>query len=366
MPNLLKIDEYKNDIELVLGQNSSLKGLRNSKILITGASGLVASAVADILIFLNENYNASIEIFLSARNTSSLQERFGSSYYHAISWDATSKSTNLEFLPKIDYIIHTASNASPDLYIKEPVETMYSNLFGTNEMLELAKNHKAKMLFVSSSEIYGQIVTNEAIKENESAFVDLLNPRSCYASSKRAAETLCAAYASEYEIDVSIVRPGHIYGPSARTSDIRVSSAFAFAAARGNDIVMKSSGSQVRSYTHALDCATAILFVAMCGKNCEAYNIANPNSNVSIRQMAETIAKCAKVKLKMDLPIDSEKSAFNPMQNSSLDSSKLLSLGWEPIFDIQNGMKNTINVIKSMGGGSNKITLLPPYNKKVA
>lgn len=366
MPNLLKIDEYKNAIKLVLNKNSSLKNLKNISVLITGASGLIASAVADILIFLNKNFNTNIKIFLSARNITSLQERFENNEYNAILWDATKEFTNLEFHSNLDYIIHAASNASPDLYVKEPVETMYSNLFGTNEMLKLAKSHSAKMIFISSSEIYGQIITNEPIKENESAFVDLLNPRSCYASSKRAAETLCVAFASEYGINVSIIRPGHIYGPSARASDIRVSSAFAYAAAHGDDIVMKSSGSQVRSYTHALDCATAILCVMINGKNCEAYNIANPNSNVSIKTMAENLATCAGVKLKMDLPTDTEKSAFNPMQNSSLDSSKLLRLDWEPVFDIQNGMKNTINTLKSMGGGEHKIALMPPYHKKVA
>ena len=115
----------------------------------------------------------------------------------------------------------------------------------------------------------------------------MLNPRNSYSISKCAAETLCASYYDEYGVDSVIIRPGHIYGPTAQETDNRVSSAWAYCVARGKDIVMKSDGSQIRSYCYCLDSASAILKVMLKGSPVKAYNISNPTSIISIKQMAE-------------------------------------------------------------------------------
>ena len=179
--------------------------------------------------------------------------------------------------------------------------------------------------------------------------MDILAVRSAYPMGKRAAETLCVGYASQYGVDVSIVRPGHIYGPTAQNSDNRVSSAFARQAAKGENIVMKSAGTQMRSYCHCIDCATATLAVLTRGQSGQAYNISNKNSIITIRQMAEMIARHASVELIMDLPSDAEKAAFNPMDNSSLNSEKLESLGWQGQFDAETGFDHTIRTLKELG-----------------
>ena len=111
-----------------------------------------------------------------------------------------------------DYIIHGASNASPAVYAAEPVETMLSNFIGTQNLLNEIRQKKAgRFLYISSSEIYGEKDGTLPYSENSYGFVDILNPRACYPSSKRAAETLCAAYKKEYGVDVVIIRPGHVY-----------------------------------------------------------------------------------------------------------------------------------------------------------
>ena len=183
-------------------------------------------------------------------------------------------------------------------------------------------------------------------KEGEYGFIELLNARNSYSVGKRAAETLCASYAAEYRVESVIVRPGHIYGPTASRSDNRVSSAWAYDVAQGKDIVMKSDGAQIRSYCYCLDCASAILKVLLKGEHCRAYNISNPDSVISIRQMAELLAKYAGVQLKMELPTEEEKKGFNPMSNSSLDSTALLALGWHGLFDAAQGFRHTLEILK--------------------
>ena len=141
----------------------------------------------------------------------------------------------------------------------------------------------------------------------------MLNSRNSYSVGKRAAETLCVSYADEDGVESVIVRPGHIYGPTATRSDNRVSSAWAYDVAEGKDIAMKSDGAQIRSYCYCLDCASAILKVLLRGENCQAYNISNPDSVINIRQMAELLAKSAGVQLKMEFPSEEEKKGFNPI-----------------------------------------------------
>jgi nucleoside-diphosphate-sugar epimerase len=157
---------------------------------------------------------------------------------------------------------------------------------------------------------------------------------------------MCASYQAEYGVNFNIVRLGHIYGPSASRSDKRVSSDFAFKAATGENLVLKSEGKQIRSYCYSLDCASAVLSVLTSGETGEAYNISNKNSIINIRQMAECLATAGNVELIFDLPTQSEASAFNPMDNSSLDSSKLESLGWHGIFDAKTGLAHTVRILK--------------------
>jgi nucleoside-diphosphate-sugar epimerase len=233
------------------------------------------------------------------------------------------------------------------MIIKEPVETMLSNFLGMKYLLDYAKQVGAKrILYISSSEVYGKKENSEPFREDEYGAIDLLNPRNSYSIGKRAAETLCASYAAEYEIESVIVRPGHIYGPTASPQDNRVSSAWAYAAARGEDIVMKSDGAQLRSYCYCLDCAAAMLKVLLRGENVHAYNISNPESIITIRQMGEILAKAGQVKLIREEAGEEEKKGFNPMSNSSLESKNLQGLGWQGLFDAETGLRHTVTILR--------------------
>ena len=200
--------------------------------------------------------------------------------------------------------------------------------------------------YISSSEIYGIREVDEPAKETELSRDSLLNPRNSYSISKCAAETLCISYADEYHIDTVVVRPGHIYGPTASEKDNRVSSSWAYSAAHGDDILMKSDGRQIRSYTYCLDCASAIITVLIRGRKNEAYNISNPDSVINIQKMANILAEYSGVKIQTVNPSVEEKKSFNIMINSSLDSSKLQELGWKGLFDPNRGFAHTVQIIK--------------------
>lgn len=309
---------------------------------------MICSAVAELLFHLNRTRKADIKIILAGRSRERAEKRFypfseGADYTFRY-YDATK---NEFFTIYADYIIHGASNASPAAFRSQPVETMLSNLIGLNCLLDAAaRNHIKRLLYVSSSEIYGQREKTLPYCEEDYHYIDILNPRAAYPSAKRAAETLCVAYGEEYGVDTVIVRPGHIYGPSITDSDDRASSQFARAAVQGKPIVMKSAGSQLRSYCYTLDCASAILTVLLNGEKGQAYNISNSVSVVSIRDVAEMMAQAAKTSVVFSTPSDKERRGYNMMENSALNAAKLEALGWKAKFDIESGVKRTIAILK--------------------
>lgn len=318
----------------------NLQELFGKTILVTGGTGLIGSAVVDLLCVVKDRFN--LKIVVAGRDRQKVLERFRNVeflYFDAIKDNAFPKEN-------FDYIICGAGIASPELYVRKPVETMEITINGLAEILK--KTNAKRVLFVSSSEVYGTKSSIDPYSENEYGYIDELNVRSSYSIAKRAAETYGISYSMEYGKEFVIVRPGHVYGPTASKNDKRVASDFAYKAAEGRDIVLKSTGKQLRSYCYCLDCASAILSVLTSGENLQAYNISNRNSVITIKQMAETLAKAGGVQCRYELPTDIEETAFNPMDNSSLDSSKLEALNWEGKFSAQEGLSHTVEIIRDI------------------
>lgn len=344
---MLYSPEYFKDIEYTLERND-ISGLKKKRLLITGATGLIGSALIDMLIYMNEEKEGNIEIFAASREIMPIRNRFSpyseKRYFHAMQYNAMQP---LSINEAVDYIICGAGNAHPEIIGKEPVETMLANFCGINGLLEYARGHDVKrVLYISSSEIYGRKNDHEPYKENDYGYIDLLNPRACYPCSKRAGETLCAAYFKEYGVDSVIVRPGHIYGPTQTERDSRASAQFIWSAVKGKDIVMKSDGLQQRSYCHCFDCATAILSVLLRGEAGNAYNISNSSSIITIREYAEFCASIVDKKVIFMNSSKNEKENYNMMDRSALNSEKLENLGWNGIWEAEEGILETIRVLR--------------------
>lgn len=345
------ISTYKEDLKYVFETVNSLDRLRKCSVLVTGASGLIGSFLIDTLMICNEVGNYEINVFALGRNKITLKNRFkthcNNEYFHIIEHDI-SFPLNCDY--KFDYIIHAASNAYPLAFITDPVGTIMGNVLGVYNLLEYSRlNGIKRLLFISSGEVYGQgTQDNVEFDETYSGYIDSTSVRACYPNAKRTAETLCVSYSEQYNIDTVIARPCHTYGPTFTSKDNRASTQFIRDVIENKDIVMKSQGLHVRSYCYVADCISGILTILLHGKRGNSYNIANKNSNISIRQMAEMIAKLANKKVIIELPNEVEKKSYNPVTRSVLKTEKLENLGWKAKYDMMTGLKRTVEILRQL------------------
>ena len=202
------------------------------------------------------------------------------------------------------------------------------------------------MLFVSTGEIYGE---NPAIRdgfaETDFGKIESMNPRACYPESKRAAETLCASYLKQYQVDSVVARLCYVYGPTITSENSRADAQFLRNAIAGEDVVMKSAGAQVRSYCYVADAASALAAILLNGESGCAYNVANRDSVRSIREYAETLAGVAGVRVRFELPDDAEKKGYSAVSRAVQKPDRLEALGWKPAFTFEEGMEHTYRII---------------------
>lgn len=326
------------DIEYI--KSTINKDITSSNFLITGACGMLGTMLSYALIKAGAKvYGVDIS---SERANERFREYMDNGSFVFINCDITNP---LPFDFDVDYIIHAASNAYPKAFEVDPVGTMLQNFFGTKYLLDYAIKKKARLLYISSGEVYGQY-SGEDFNENSYGWIDILNPRACYPCSKRAAETLIACYVKQYDADALIIRLSHTYGLTATAADTRASTEFIRCGAAGEDIVMKSKGEQVRSYTYIADGIGAALFILFNGTRGEAYNVAFESGIISIRDMAHLIAELSGVEVRFELPDEAQAASFNPATRSVLNANKLSELGYEAHYDIYEGIKRTLQALK--------------------
>lgn len=355
---MLETSPYKKDIARVFAEGLDLERLRDKTILVVGATGLIGSCIVDVLM---QNPNRCYRVVAGGRNKARAEKKF-SAYWEDDDFafaeiDATYKMRDnllgmiwekaYDYLTeRVDYIINAASNASPNYFKQQPVEVMLANIEGVKNLMEYGLSHNMRrMLYVSSGEIYGEGDGTE-FTEKSSGYVDCASVRACYPSSKRAAETLCMAYCAEYDADVVIARLSHTYGPGFTERDDRVYAQFIRNVLQGEDIVLKSKGEAYRSWLYVVDAAHAILRLLLDGEKGNAYNVAHSESNITIRQLAELVAKKAHRKVVFDIPSDVSQGNTTPITKATFNTDKLKALGWKPLFGVDEGFGHTIQEIK--------------------
>ena len=331
---------YKEDVIDVTKIDLPWSKLNGCNILITGATGLIGSCLVEVLM---ERPQRDYDVYAMGRNSQRMDKLFEKYLpekgFHTILGDVT-KPLSIE--TDFHYIIHAASGAAPIEFSRHPVEVMKANIIGVANMMEYGIKHEMRrFLYVSSGEVYGE-GDGRVFSEDYSGYVDCTSPRSCYPSSKRAAETLCASYAAEYGTDVVIARPCHTYGPNFTENDNRVYAQFIRNVLKGEDIVMKSTGEQFRSWCYVVDCVSALLHILLKGENGQAYNIADESSNITIKELAEMVAEIGRRKVVMELPSDVERSGYNVVTKSVFSTEKLSTLGWKINESMKQKMGKTI------------------------
>lgn len=337
---------YKDDIRKVASLNLPWDDLRGKNILITGATGMICSTLVEVLMsHVGQDYH----VYASGRNESKAAALFAkyadNPYFHFLKYDVQ-KPLDSELCFHI--MIAGAGVASPQLYATDPVSVMKSNIVGVDNLLSYGVSHKLeKFLYISSGEVYGE-GDGRVFTEDYSGYVNCATLRACYPSAKRASEALCIAYGHQYGIDVRIARPCHIYGPNFHASDMRVYAQFIRNVLAEEDIVMKSTGTQYRSWCYAVDCASAMLYILLNGKNGEAYNIADESSTITIKELAEMIAEIGGKKVVVDLPSDIEKAGFNIVTKSVFSTKQLESTGWSITGSMKEKLQSTIAECKQI------------------
>lgn len=326
------------DLDYIANSFPDIDKLKNSAILVTGATGLVGSYTVKALATINRIHNAGMKIIALVRNPEKAKSVFGELLERGdivlLIGDVLKK---IETQISIDYIIHCASVTNSKEMVTKPVETICVAVDGTRNILELAKEKNVKSaVYISSMEVYGSPdSTLPYICENDYGYVDVLNVRSCYPEGKRMCECLCASYAHEYNLPIKTARLAQTFGAGVSKNETRVFAQFARSLINNEDIILHTKGESTGNYCYTRDCVLGILYIMLRGENGSAYNVTNENTNMTIKQMAQMIAeKSGKISVVFDIPEDALKFGYAPPVKMKLSSTKLRSLGWSSNVDM--------------------------------
>ncbi len=344
---------YQKEIEFYLDYTKNLlPELDGKSVIITGAAGLIGSYLIDVLMAYNTSCNGNITVIAVDFDKDAIENRFGvyknNSYFKAFLNDI---NEGVEFLPKnCNYVIHAASNTSPIDYANDPVGTILTNVIATRHLLEYSKqNEVTNFLFCSSVEAYGRNNGDiDDFDENYSGFVDCNTVRAAYPSGKRAAESMCNAYNSQYSVDFTIARIGRIYGPTVRGGDSKALTQFIFNAVNNEDIVLKSTGTQMFSYGYVGDCVSALLYILLRGQNGQAYNVADDNSKAMLKEFANICANIAGTGCSFVQQDETEQKGYSKITKATMNVEKLKNLGWQAKYNLHDGLNSTITILKQL------------------
>lgn len=336
---------YFSDFSL-FSENIDYKKFSKKSILITGATGLIGSAVVAFFLFLRIKKNIDVKIIATSRSLDKLKEKF-KGYEHHITLLEYNVINEYTHPVKPDFIVHAASNATPDLYTSKPIETIITNITGTTNVLNLAKESNSNLVYASTVEVYGNISDSfpgKMVTETMFGGLDCNELRSSYPESKRLSETLCRAYHSQHNVNVKTARLSKTYGPVKSNADNRVMAYILNCMLNNKTIEMKSDGSRIFSFCYITDAIHALILILMKGLPGEAYNIADSSSVASLKEVSDYCSKISGVSVTYE-------PASSPGQISHdtlACSSKLEKLGWKACTNILAGLEKQYSAARNV------------------
>ena len=305
--------------------------LANVSFLITGATGLIGASLIRCLLALDKG----IRIIAPVRNMEKARAMF-EDLFQRVEWkEGDLSSYDYDQVGEVDYVVHCAAPTSSKFFIDCPVETIRVIYESTASLLSYAHRQNVKgFVYLSSLEVYGSGLPDTKITEDMQGYWDLMNIRSSYPVAKRAIENLCCAYASEYGVPVKVARLTQTTGAGIAKDDNRVIAQFAKLAAKGEDIVLHTTGDSARPYCYTTDCVSALLYILLKGKKGEAYNVANDSTYISARGMAEFLRENFNPAIDVRVELN-DNMGYAPVSKLDLSTEKLRTLGWQPQYDLK-------------------------------
>ncbi len=307
------------------------------RILVTGGAGFLGSFLCEKLL-KEGNEVISLDNYFSG-NKRNIEHLLANSRFETIRHDIT-QPIHLE----VDEIYNFACPASPVHYQRNPVHTTKTCVMGAINMLELARNVKAKIIQASTSEIYGDPLVHPQ-KEEYWGNVNTMGARSCYDEGKRAAETLFFDYHKQYGVEIKIIRIFNTYGPRMSIDDGRVVSNFIVQALRGEDLTVYGKGDQTRSFCFVDDLVEGITnFMNLKSDEIGPINLGNPEE-FTILELAEKVLKLTNSKSKI---IYSTLPQNDPMQRKPVIERAKNLINFSPKIDLEKGLEKTIQYFKKI------------------
>ena len=318
---------------------------------ITGATGLLGSMFVRSLLYLNAQYSLGIKVLAAVRTEKRARQVLGemleASALQLIEWQAADP---LYVSMDVDYILHTASVTSSRQMVGTPVETIQTAVRGTDHVLQFASEKKARVLYLSSMEAYGRLPDLQRdVVETDLGYLDLTRVRSDYGESKRLCESLCTAYASEYDVDVVIARLAQSFGAGILPEENRVFAQFARAVLHDEDIVLNTTGKSEGNYCYLMDVMMAFFVLFARGASGNIYNVSNEVCHMTIREMAELVAKeffTGRSKVVVNTPENVERLGYAQDVKMRLSSAKLRQLGWQPRIDLSEAYRRMFTYMR--------------------
>lgn len=315
--------------------------------LVAGGAGFIGSNLCERL--LDKNYRVVCIDNLITGNKENIDGFSKNKNFSFLNLDITSSSFQNTKLPKIDYIFHLASPASPNKksprsYINFPIETLLVNSMGTYNLLEIAKKFNARFLYASSSEIYG----NPKVSPQKEDYFGNVNPvgiRSVYDEGKRFGESITIAYFRKFNTDTRIIRIFNTYGPRMRTDDGRVVSNFINQAISSKPLTVYGDGSQTRSICYIDDLLDGLIKTILSDLTSgDVLNLGNSNEK-TVLELANIIKKMTNSSSEIifePLPEDDPK-----IRRPDISKAKKL-LDWAPKVSIDQGLEKTIEYFRGL------------------
>lgn len=324
------------DVRQFAGYFELWNQLKGKSFLITGATGLIGSIMIKCLLELNRQRHLDIKILALVRSLEKASLIFGQNNDNLQFLQIDLKEINANSIGKeVDYVIHLASPTVGRFMEENPVETFDLAYRSTYALLSFAKQTDVKSLvYVSSLEYYGQVLDDRLITEDEQGYVDPMSNRSSYPMGKRAAEYLCYAFSKEYGTPAKVARLTQTFGAGISDNDNRVFAQFARSIIKGEDIVLHTTGESAKPYCYTVDCISAILYILLKGQNSESYNVANPDTYISIRDLAEFLKQHFNPKIDVRVEMN-DNMGYAPVTKLRLSAQKLMTLGWQPQFGLK-------------------------------